>query len=64
MLVKHAVVHILMKITFNFPQELCVTHFSASSSYSFLDNDLHLGDALGGGEYSLVSLTIRGFFLS
>lgn len=27
-----------------------------------LDNDLHLGDALGGGEYSLVSLNTRGFF--
>lgn len=51
-----------MKIISYFSQELCVTHFSTSSSYSFLDNDLHLGDALGGGEYSLVSLNTRGFF--
>uniref|UniRef100_A0A8C3JKM7 Glycoprotein Xg n=1 Tax=Calidris pygmaea TaxID=425635 RepID=A0A8C3JKM7_9CHAR len=37
------------KLTFHFPQELCVTHLSTSSSVPFLDNDLHLGDALGGG---------------
>uniref|UniRef100_A0A8B9P0V3 C99L2 protein n=1 Tax=Accipiter nisus TaxID=211598 RepID=A0A8B9P0V3_9AVES len=48
--VKHSVVYFILKPTFQFPQELCVTHFSTPSSFSFLDNDLHLGDALDGGD--------------
>ena len=48
----------------HFAQELCGTHFSTSSSISFLDNDLHLGDAFGGGEYSLFSdITVGVFFV-
>lgn len=61
---KHSVVYFLLNPTLQFPQELCVTHFSTPSSFSFLDNDLHLGDALGGGEYSLLFSNIMvGFFL-